>query len=364
MNACAKRLTNSLQINNPTVLARISHKELESLFIGYGWTPYFVEGSDIPSMHQAMAATMERCVNKIREYQKQARDSGKAFRPRWPMIVLRTPKGWTGPSKVDGDHFLEGFWRSHQVPLTNVLKDKSQLKLLEEWMRSYEPDKHFDKDGKLIPELRELAPTGNRRMSANPVANGGAVRNKLHMPDFREYSVEVTKGGVAKVGSMSNFANFLRDVIKLNPKDFRLFGPDETQSNKLGNVYEAGQKVWMGEYLDMDKDGGNLAHEGRVMEMLSEHTVEVRQPLDIRNNLLMVFRAGSKVMFSLEDMVCSTVTSPSFTSSTPWSTSTASGLKSVSRLNGGKRLHRLTFSSHQPSGVKTTTDLPIKTPVS
>lgn len=218
---------------------------------------------------------MERCVNKIREYQKQARDSGKAFRPRWPMIVLRTPKGWTGPSKVDGDHFLEGFWRSHQVPLTNVLKDKSELKLLEEWMRGYEPDKHFDKDGKLVPELRELAPTGNRRMSANPVANGGSIRNKLTMPDFRDYAVEVTKGGVAKMGSMANCANFLRDVIKRNPKDFRLFGPDETQSNKLSNVYEATQKVWLGEYLDMDKDGGNLAFEGRVMEMLSEHTVEV-----------------------------------------------------------------------------------------
>jgi xylulose-5-phosphate/fructose-6-phosphate phosphoketolase len=226
-------------------------------------------------MHQAMAATMERCVTKIREYQKQARDSGKAFRPRWPMIVLRTPKGWTGPSKVDGDHFLEGFWRSHQVPLTNVLKDKSQLKLLEEWMRGYGPEKHFDKDGKLVPELRELAPTGNRRMSANPVTNGGLIRTKLHMPDFRDYSVEVTKGGVAKMGSMANCAKFLRDVVSRNMKDFRLFGPDETQSNKLGNVYEAGKKVWMGEYLEMDEDGGNLAFDGRVMEMLSEHTVEV-----------------------------------------------------------------------------------------
>lgn len=232
-------------------------------------------------MHQAMAATMERCVTKIREYQKQARDSGKAFRPRWPMIVLRTPKGWTGPSKVDGDHFLEGFWRSHQVPLTNVLKDKTELKTLEDWMRSYGPDKHFDKDGKLIPELRELAPTGNRRMSANPVTNGGSIRTKLHMPDFREYAVEVTKGGVAKLGSMANCANFLRDVMKRNPRGFRLFGPDETQSNKLSNVYEVTQKVWLGEYLDVDKDGGNLALEGRVMEILSEHTVEVRNSITV-----------------------------------------------------------------------------------
>lgn len=256
------------------MLSRISHKELEALFIGYGWTPYFVEGSDIPSMHQAMAATLERCVTKIREYQKQARDSGKAFRPRWPMIILRTPKGWTGPKTVDGHH-LEGYWRSHQVPLTNVLKDKAQLKLLEEWMRGYQPEKHFDKSGKLIPELRELAPTGNRRMSANPVSNGGLIKRKLHVPDFRDYAVEVSKGGVAKTGSITNFAAFLRDVIKKNPKTFRVFGPDETESNKLAKIYEAGAKVWLGEYFDCDKDGGNLAFEGRVMEMLSEHTVEV-----------------------------------------------------------------------------------------
>lgn len=222
-----------------------------------------------------MAATMERCVTKIREYQKEARDSGKAFRPRWPMIVLRTPKGWTGPRKV-GDHYLEGHWRAHQVPLTNVLKDNAQLKTLEEWMRSYEPEKHWDKDGKLVPELRELAPEGLRRMSANPVANGGLLRGKLHVPDFRNYSVDVTKGGVAKMGSMANFAGFLRDVIKENPKSFRVFGPDETQSNKLDIIYEAGKKVWMGDYFDEDEDGGNLAYEGRVMEILSEHTCEVR----------------------------------------------------------------------------------------
>lgn len=266
-----------MQINNPSVLARVSHKELEALFIGYGWTPYFVEGSDLPSMHQAMAATMERCVTKIREHHKEARDSGKAFRPRWPMIILRTPKGWTGPRKV-GEHFQEGFWRAHQVPLTNVLKDKSQLKQLEEWMRGYEPEKHFDKSGKLVAELRELAPTGNRRMSANPVANGGILRRKLSMPDFRDYTVQVPKGGVSKMGSMDNFAGFLRDIIKKNPQDFRLFGPDETESNKLGKVYEAGKKVWLGDYLEEDDDGGNLAFNGRVMEMLSEHTVEVISP--------------------------------------------------------------------------------------
>ena len=190
------------------------------------------------------------------------------------MIVLRTPKGWSGPRKV-GDHFLEGYWRAHQVPLTNVLKDKAQLKLLEEWLRSYEPEKHFDENGKLIPELRALAPEGNRRMSANPVANGGLIKGKLHVPDFRNYKVEVTKGGVAKMGSMANFAAFLRDVMKENPSTFRVFGPDETESNKLATIYEAGKKVWMAEYFEEDEDGGNLAHAGRVMEMLSEHTCEV-----------------------------------------------------------------------------------------
>lgn len=265
---------NGYKINNPTLLARISHKELECFFIGCGWTPYFVEGSDVPTMHQAMASTMEHCVNEIKKYQSKARESGKAFRPRWPMIVLRTPKGWTGPRKI-GDHFLEGFWRSHQVPIPDVLSNKSKLQALEEWMRSYEPERLFGKDGGLIPELKELAPTGIRRMSANPVANGGILRRKLHVPDFRAYGTDVKKGGVQWLGSMANMAKFLRDVIKENPNHFRLFGPDETESNKLGAVYEAGKKVWMGDYFEEDADGGNLAFEGRVMEMLSEHTVEV-----------------------------------------------------------------------------------------
>jgi xylulose-5-phosphate/fructose-6-phosphate phosphoketolase len=267
-------LLTSTQINNPTVLARVSHKELEALFVGYGWTPYFVEGSDIPTMHQAMAATMERCITKIKEYQKEARDSGKPIRPRWPMIVLRTPKGWTGPEKL-GDHKLEGSWRSHQVPIPDVLTNNASLKKLEEWMRSYEPQKHFDENGKLKAELRELAPTGNRRMSANPVANGGQLKHKLRLPDFRDYGIDVKKGGVSKRGSMANFAAFLRDVVANNMSDFRVFGPDETQSNKLDKIYEAGKKVWLGEYFDEDEDGGNLAYDGRVMEMLSEHTVEV-----------------------------------------------------------------------------------------
>jgi xylulose-5-phosphate/fructose-6-phosphate phosphoketolase len=264
---------NGYKINNPTLLARISHRELEALFIGYGWTPYFVEGSDPLSMHQAMAATLEKAVLDIRGYQKKARESGKAFRPLWPMIILRSPKGWTGPRKVDG-HYLEGYWRAHQIPLPDVASSPDHLKLLEEWMKSYTPEKYFTEDGKLVPELKAVAPVGNKRMSANPVANGGLVKKPLLMPDFRDYNLTVEKGGLTDAPSMSNFAIFLRDIIKKNPHNFRLFGPDETESNKLGGVYAAGKKVWMGEYFDEDADGGNLAMEGRVMEMLSEHTVE------------------------------------------------------------------------------------------
>ncbi|KAJ8066424.1 hypothetical protein OCU04_005485 [Sclerotinia nivalis] len=263
---------NGYKINNPTILARISHKELESLFVGYGWKPYFVEGSDLESMHQAMAGTLERCVVEIRKYQ-EARESGKAVRPRWPMIVLRSPKGWTGPRKVD-DKLLEGFWRAHQIPLPNVASNPDHLKLLESWMRSYKPEEIFDKEGKLLPELKELAPVGNARMSANPVGNGGILRKPLDMPDFRKYAFENIEAGVSLLPSMSNMAKLLRDVVAKNMQTFRLFGPDETESNKLGEVYKAGKKVWMGENFEEDADGGNLATEGRVMEMLSEHTVE------------------------------------------------------------------------------------------
>lgn len=264
---------NGYKINNPTILARISHKELESLFVGYGWKPYFVEGSDLESMHQAMAGTLERCVVEIREIQKEARESGKAIRPRWPMIVLRSPKGWTGPRKVD-NKLLEGFWRAHQIPLPNVASNPEHLRLLESWMRSYKPEELFSKEGTLLPELKELAPIGNARMSANPVGNGGILRKPLDMPDFRKYAFEKIEAGVSNLPSMSNMAKFLRDVVAQNMHTFRLFGPDETESNKLGEVYKAGKKVWMGENFEDDADGGNLATEGRVMEMLSEHTVE------------------------------------------------------------------------------------------
>lgn len=263
---------NGYKINNPTILARISHRELEALFVGYGWTPYFVEGSDLPSMHQAMAATLEKCVQEIRGYQKQARDSGKAFRPFWPMIILRSPKGWTAPRTVDG-HYVEGYWRSHQIPLPDVASNPDHLKLLEGWMKGYTPEKYFE-NGKLVPELRKIAPEGDRRMSANPIANGGLVKKPLLMPAFHDYKISCENGGAKYGPSMSNFAVYLRDIIEMNPHNFRLFGPDETESNKLGGVYKVGKKVWMGEFFDEDEDGGNLAFEGRVMEMLSEHTVE------------------------------------------------------------------------------------------
>jgi xylulose-5-phosphate/fructose-6-phosphate phosphoketolase len=264
---------NGYKINNPTVLARISHEELESLFVGYGYTPYFVEGSDPESMHQAMAATLEHCVLEIREIQQEARQSGKASRPRWPMIILRSPKGWTAPRQVDG-HYLEGFWRAHQIPLTDIADNPSHLKLLENWMRGYKPEELFDEHGRLIPELRALAPLGNRRMSANPVANGGLLRRPLDMPDFRRNAVKVEKPGATLAGNVPTLGDFLREVMRQNMDNFRVFGPDETQSNRLQAIYDVTQKAWMGERFPEDADSGELSQNGRVMEMLSEHTVE------------------------------------------------------------------------------------------
>src|SRR6516225_4945563 len=264
---------NGYKINNPTLLARISHEELEALFIGYGYTPLFVEGSDPKSMHQAMAATLEHAVLEIGKIQHEARTSGKAHRPRWPMIILRSPKGWTAPREVDG-HYLEGFWRAHQIPLADVHTNPAHLQLLEKWMRSYEPEKLFDQEGRLIPELRALLPKGARRMSANPVANGGLLRKPLIMPDFRTLGVEVKKPGTTQVGNASFLGTLMREVMRLNKDNFRLFGPDESQSNRLDAVYEVTPKAWLGEYFPEDADGGHLAPEGRVMEMLSEHTLE------------------------------------------------------------------------------------------
>lgn len=265
---------NGYKINNPTVLARISHEELESLFLGYGYKPYFVEGDEIESMHQAMAATLEQCVVEIRAIQAEARSTGIARRPRWPLVVLRTPKGWTGPRKVD-EHFLAGFWRAHQVPITDVRENPKHLALLESWMRRYEPGRLFGSAGHIDPELKAaLCPSGSRRMSANPVTNGGVIKKPLRLPNFRDYAIPVDAPGVSFGASMPNLGGYLRDVIAKNPTNFRLFGPDETESNKLGRVYEAGKKAWMGGYFAEDDDGGNLAPAGRVMEILSEHTCE------------------------------------------------------------------------------------------
>ncbi len=220
-----------------------------------------------------MAATLEHCVVEIRKIQEEARRTGKALRPRWPMIVLRSPKGWTAPRQLD-EHYLEGYWRAHQIPITDIATNPSHLKVLENWMRSYRPEELFDEKGRLIPELKALAPKGNRRMSANPIANGGLVRKPLDMPDFRSSAVAVKKSGGTWTGNVPTLGNFLREVMRLNMDRFRVFGPDETQSNRLEAIYEVAEKVWLGEYFPEDADGGELAPSGRVMEMLSEHTVE------------------------------------------------------------------------------------------
>ena len=265
---------NGYKIANPTILSRISHEELESLFVGYGYDPYFVEGSDPDTMHQAMAATLDHCVQEIRRIQQEARANPSGVkRPRWPMIVLRSPKGWTGPSEVDG-HKVEGFWRSHQVPLAGMHEKPAHLKQLEEWLRSYRPEELFDEGGRLVPELRALAPEGRRRMGANPHANGGLLRKALSLPEFHAYAVETRQPGRIEVSPTQVLGQFLRDVARRNPQNFRVFSPDENASNRLAAIYEVTKKTWLGEYLPEDADGGELAPDGRVMEMLSEHTLE------------------------------------------------------------------------------------------
>jgi xylulose-5-phosphate/fructose-6-phosphate phosphoketolase len=264
---------NGYKINNPTLLARVTHDELENLMCGYGWTPYFVEGSAAETMHQAMAATVDHCVSEIQRVQREARASGVAVRPRWPMIVLRSPKGWSAPESVDG-HRLEGFWRAHQVPLPDVKMNPAQLRVLEEWMRAQKPEELFDANGKLVAELKELAPTGVRRMSASPHANGGILKRSLRLPDFRAYAQEVGQPGTVEAENTPPLGAFLRDVMKANKSNFRVFGPDENTSNKLQAIYAASKKFWLAEYFPEDADGTELAPDGRVMEMLSEHTVE------------------------------------------------------------------------------------------
>jgi xylulose-5-phosphate/fructose-6-phosphate phosphoketolase len=263
---------NGYKIANPTVLSRISHEELEALFVGYGYKPYFVEGSDHAEMHQKMADTLDTIVAEICAIHARARAGGEVERPRWPMIVLRTPKGWTGPKTIKG-HKVEGSWRSHQVPFSDVRGNPANLELLESWLRSYKPEELFDADGRLLPELKALAPEGRRRISANPHTNGGMLRRELKLPDFRAYAVDVTQAGKVLQENTRPLGEFLRDTMRENMNTFRVFGPDETASNRLQSIYEVSKKIWMADFLPEDEDGGELARDGRVMEMLSEHTL-------------------------------------------------------------------------------------------
>lgn len=260
---------NGYKIASATMLARLPHEELEALFFGMGYKPYFVEGDDPAVLHQTMAATLDDIVAEIREIQATARADENAPRPHWPMIVMRTPKGWTGPKQVDGKQ-TEGSWRSHQVPLSGIADNEEHLRLLEDWLRSYEPEELFDTDGKLIPELAELAPKGDRRMGSNPHANGGQLLKDLKMPDFRDYAVDVPKPGASLAESTRVMGGFLRDVLVKNDdeKNFRVFGPDETASNRLSSVFDVTDRQFMGEIIPEDI---SLAPRGRVMEVLSEH---------------------------------------------------------------------------------------------
>ena len=263
---------NGFKISNPTLLARISHEELVALFKGYGWKPYFVEGDDPMTMHRLMAETLDKVMDEIKAIQKNARENGDTTRPEWPMIVLRTPKGWTGPKEVDGVK-IEGSFHAHQVP---VMMDKPHhLEILEKWLKSYHPEELFDEKGALIPELKALAPTGDKRIGSNPHANGGKLLHDLRMPDFRQYAVDVPAPGSVEKQDMIELGGFIRDIFKLNAdsKNFRIFGPDETMSNRLNKVFDVTNRDW-----NNGTDEGTdefLAADGRVMDsMLSEHMCE------------------------------------------------------------------------------------------
>ncbi|CAG0986464.1 xylulose-5-phosphate/fructose-6-phosphate phosphoketolase [Burkholderiales bacterium] len=263
---------NGYKIASPTVLARIPRAELEALFVGYGYRPYFVEGSEPAAMHREMAATLDTVIEEIRAIQRAARASGVAKRVRWPMIVLNTPKGWTGPKAVDG-RMIEGSWRSHQVPFADTASNREHLKLLEQWMKSYRPAELFDEHGAPRPEIAALAPRGARRMGSNPHANGGLLLRDLRLPDFRDYAVEVPLPGAVTAEATRVMGGLLRDVMRLNldTRNFRVVGPDETASNRLGALFEATDRTWVAERLPEDE---HLAPDGRVMEILSEHTCQ------------------------------------------------------------------------------------------
>ena len=263
---------NGYKIANPTVLARIGRQELESLLVGYGHEPHFVEGSDPEVMHEQMAASLDTVIERIRAIQKEARDGAPPRRPRWPMIVLQTPKGWTGPKEVDGKK-TEGSWRSHQVPLAEVRTNEAHRRQLEQWMRSYRPEALFDESGRLVSQVAALAPAGSRRMGANPHANGGLLLRDLKLPNFRDFAVDVAKPATAFAEATRVLGAFLRDVMRLNRdrRNFRVFGPDETASNRLGALFEVTDRTWL---ADRHPEDESLAPDGRVMEILSEHTCE------------------------------------------------------------------------------------------
>ncbi|MFZ9289182.1 MAG: phosphoketolase, partial [Vulcanococcus sp.] len=263
---------NGYKIANPTLLARIPREELASLMRGYGWDPLFVEGSEPGPMHQAMAAAMDDAISRIQAIQAEARRSGEAKRPIWPMLVLRSPKGWSGPKELNG-HRIEGSWRAHQVPLPNPKTDPAQLQQLEQWLRSYRPEELFTADGRLRPELQALAPQGTRRMGSSPHANGGLLRRQLNLPPRETYAVPVLAPGQSLHENTAPLGELLRDAIAQNPDNLRVFGPDETASNRLQAIYAQSKKVWMEELRPEDADGGELSREGRVVEMLSEHTL-------------------------------------------------------------------------------------------
>jgi xylulose-5-phosphate/fructose-6-phosphate phosphoketolase len=263
---------NGYKIANPTVLGRVSHAEIEDLFVGYGYKPYFVEGSDPEKMHQKMAQTLDEIVAEIKAIQQDARTNGFSVRPHWPMIILRSPKGWTGPKEVDGKK-VEGFWRAHQVPVGEMATNHEHIKILENWMKSYKAEELFDENGTLREVLQELAPKGIRRMGANPHANGGLLLRDLKMPDFRDYAVDVPQPGKVTAEATRIMGEFLRDVMKLNmeTRNFRVFGPDETSSNRLDALFDVTDRVWTEDTIPEDV---HLAPNGRVMEILSEHTCQ------------------------------------------------------------------------------------------
>ena len=330
---------NGYKINNPTLLARIPSDELLDLLRGYGWTPLLVEGSEPDSMHQAMAATLDRCVEAIRGAQAEARRTGVAARARWPMIVLRAPKGWTAPPELDG-HELEGSWRAHQVPIPGVKADPARLALLERWMHSYRPEELFDVAGAPVAAVREVAARGPRRMGASPRANGGRIKKALRLPDFRAYAVPVEAPGNAQAENTRPLGEFLRDVMRGNPDNFRVFGPDETTSNKLDAVYEASRKLWLAESFPEDADGGQLAPDGRVIEMLSEHTLEGMLEgyvLTGRHGLLSSYEAFLHII-------------------------DPSGSPPAITCRGARRSRRSTCSSPRRCGGRTTTASPTRTP--